>query len=84
MSSVGVVCFQWGYHEILNVGTLKISNHENTKGEVERRNQEPGMELGIRIFMPTDPRCLLPAPQDTHCLHQIHTASLLHLQMSAA
>ena len=34
MSSVGVVSPQWGHHEILNVGTLKISNHENTKGEV--------------------------------------------------
>ena len=31
MSFVGVVC---GYNEILNVGTLTISNHENTKGEV--------------------------------------------------
>ena len=34
MSSVGVVCPHWGYHEILNVGTLKIQNHENTNGEV--------------------------------------------------
>ena len=34
MSFVGVVCPQWGYNEILDVGTLTISNHENTKGEV--------------------------------------------------
>ena len=85
----------WGYHEILNIGTLKISNHENTKDEVVpmkagTRNLYLQVPTSCFLHVQIQPACLqipttLPPSPPARLLHLLHLQiRLVYLQIHTA